>query len=69
MIYVCLIHLLGLLAAKDLLCNIMKIRKSLWLFCLRLSHRGVFRLHVEREPVLFNWWMACGVGAWESAVT
>lgn len=48
-----------LLAAGSLLCNRVKIRKSLRLFCQRLSCRGVFRLGVER--VLYNWWKACGV--------
>lgn len=69
LINVCLIHLLGFLAARVMLCNRAKTRKSLRLFCLRLSHRGVFWLGVERQLMLFNWWMACGVGAWESAVT
>lgn len=42
-------------SCRGLLFNRVKKRKSLRLFCLRHSHRGVFWLGVERQPMLFNW--------------
>lgn len=53
-------------SCRGLLCSKVKIRT----FCLGLSRRGVFCLGIERDSlVLYNWRMACGAGAWESAVT
>lgn len=45
----------------------MKLRMCLWLFGPGLANVCSSQLGGERY--FYKWWIACGVGAWESAVT